>query len=257
MREVRGLWRIDVISAEPERLAAFYEALGFTRSGTSREGRETRLGLRLGEARVDLVRPARLGAPYPAAAPGWSPSFQHFAIVVSDMRAAYARLQAQTGWTAISTDGPVRLPEASGGVTAFKFRDPEGHPLELIMSAASPAGGADVFLGIDHSAISVADTQRSIEFYETLGLTRVGGSLNTGPEQARLDDMAAPVVEVTALAPTEPTPHLELLCYRGNFPRDASRLGPNDIAATRVIFGQAASVMIHDPDGHLIVVDQA
>lgn len=25
-----------------------------------------------------------------------------------------------------------RLPESSGGVTAFKFRDPDGHPLELL-----------------------------------------------------------------------------------------------------------------------------
>ena len=44
----------------------------------------------------------------------------------------YARLSAHAGWTTISTDGPQLLPASSGGVTAYKFRDPEGHPLELI-----------------------------------------------------------------------------------------------------------------------------
>ena len=99
--------------------------------------------------------------------------FQHFAIVVADMALAYRRLCSVSGWTAISIDGPQRLPPSSGGVSAFKFRDPDGHPLELL---AFPDGrwpaqwrarsNGDLALGIDHSAISVSDSARSIAFYQ-------------------------------------------------------------------------------------------
>ncbi len=255
MTGVRRLSRIDLICAEPRRLAHFYEALGFSCSEPVSAAGETRVRLRLGLERVDLVRPSRPGAPYPADVSGWNLAFQHFAIVVSDMRLAYDRLRLRDGWRAISLDGPVRLPEASGGVTAFKFRDPEGHPLELIAIPRRSADGPGVFRGIDHSAISVADTQRSVRFYESLGLTRTGGSLNRGAEQASLDGMAAPVVEVTALSPRAPTPHIELLSYRGDFVRDTPYPDANDIAATRLVLGETASTITRDPDGHLVVVE--
>ncbi|ODR96565.1 hypothetical protein AUC70_14945 [Methyloceanibacter stevinii] len=32
----------------------------------------------------------------------------------------------------VTAGAPVLLPPNTGSVTAFKFRDPEGHPLELI-----------------------------------------------------------------------------------------------------------------------------
>jgi catechol 2,3-dioxygenase-like lactoylglutathione lyase family enzyme len=256
MTWIGELSRIDVMSADPVHLADFYEGLGFTRAAPVRNRGEARLALRLGDERVDLVRPATPGAPYPPCVPGWSLQFQHFAIVVSDMRQAYARLQAQIGWTAISTDGPVRLPEASGGATAFKFRDPEGHPLELIAFLRTGRRYAEVLIGIDHSAISVADTRRSTRFYEQLGLIHTGGSLNTGPEQARLDGISEPVVEVTALTPGDPGPHLELLCYRGSFTRAAHRPNPCDVAATRLIFGETATMMVYDPDDHVIVIEE-
>ena len=98
------------------------------------------------------------------------PPFQHFAIVVSDMTAAYANLQVLQNWTAISR-WPANSPPSSGGVTAFKFRDPEGHPLELLTFAPGPKSARwslrsdNNYLGIDHSAISVADTDRSVAFY--------------------------------------------------------------------------------------------
>ena len=59
--------------------------------------------------------------------------FQHMAIVVSDMARAYAHLQAFP-IDSISVE-PQTIPpdnEASAGVCAFKFRDPDGHDLELI-----------------------------------------------------------------------------------------------------------------------------
>ena len=133
---------------------------------------------------------------------------------------------------------------AFGGVTAFKFRDPEGHPLELLSfpSETGPkiwqyVGGDDPCLGIDHSAVSVADTRRSAAFYAALGLTVLARSLNTGPEQERLDDVSGATVEVTALAlPAGTKPHLELLCYRGDFPHSEQIPDVNDVAATRLVF---------------------
>jgi catechol 2,3-dioxygenase-like lactoylglutathione lyase family enzyme len=270
MTIVQTLSRIELISSDLAQLAAFYHTLGFTVSETPppQAMEPVRLALALGHERVDLVRPLNPGAPYPAVVPGWNLQFQHFAIVVSDMAQAYARLQRTVGWTAISLNGPQRLPDTSGGVTAFKFRDPEGHPLEFI---AFPTGrwpdrwrrasGVDLFLGIDHSAISVADTRRSQRFYETLGLVLSASSFNIGCEQARLDNIVEPRLSVTTLTTAgHAAPHLELLCYHGEFPRTAPP--PADsIAATRLVFrlaatGKSAEATLRDPDGHTIVLER-
>lgn len=142
-------WRIARVSFttdEPAACSAFFrEALGFEETGIEERadadfGRlmglpgaraQVRL-LRLGRQEVELVAFAEKGRPYPPGSTSADRWFQHIAIVVSDMRAAYSRLAARSGWTPISTAGPQLLPESSGGVTAFKFRDLEGHPLELI-----------------------------------------------------------------------------------------------------------------------------
>ena len=87
------------------------------------------------------------------------------AIVVNDMRHAYQQVMANRRFRPISRNGPVRLPDGSGGVTAFKFRDHDGHPLELL---AFPEGhvpgpwrtgnGSGSFLGVDHTAIACSDS---------------------------------------------------------------------------------------------------
>src|SRR5690606_16398048 len=110
----------------------------------------------------------------------------------------------------------------TGSVTAFKFRDPEGHPLELI--SFPPGVGAPVWekvrgegiLGCDHTAISVMNLDRSLHFYaDLLGFRIASRSLNQGPEQDRLDDLPGCLVDVVALEPTIiTTPHVELLHYR-------------------------------------------
>jgi catechol 2,3-dioxygenase-like lactoylglutathione lyase family enzyme len=299
---VTKLSRIRLIAAQPQQLAAFYEsAFGFvrtTQAATDAASLAKLLGkpdattrcltLRLGEQEIELVGFFSAARSVPAVA-GWSPLFQHFAIVVSDMAAAYARLRAQTGWSPISTGGPQLLPPASGNVTAFKFRDPEGHPLELLgfNPESTPEHWkrhcAGVALGIDHSAISVADTGRSIAFYERFGLNRIGGSLNFGPAQEKLDDIPDVRVEVTALAPpAHPTPHVELLCYRGRYDRIGQALDVNDIAATELVFAVEDDAALHaiaaenrdacvsgpvtsndgpalalfrDPDGHLLCLE--
>lgn len=273
---VNQLARISLNSADPPLLAQFYiDALGFTvlkdRSGSAQV-----LRLALGETRLDLVR-AR-GTPYPAEVPGWSPLFQHCAIVTSNMAQAMAHLQRFSGWTAISQKGPEQLPKSSGGVRAFKFRDPEGHPLEFLEFPVQPQR-PKLFLDIDHSAISVANTERSIAFYTALGLHVGATSLNVGVEQQRLDNVQDPQVEVTALQfATDTKPHVELLCYRGSYDRSGAWAQPDHIAATRivctvqaresivaicqrfpehVIRRDAATALLHDPDGHLIEIEVA
>ena len=292
-----------MICSDPDRLAAFYEAaLGFERTDEVAitepafgalmgiPGAVTRvITLQLGERQVELNGVDPPGRNYPRGVSGRSLLFQHFAIVVSDMAAAYVQLSAHDGWTTISTGGPQVLPVSSGGVTAYKFRDPDGHPLELIAFArgATPrrwqTASAAACLGIDHSAISVADTERSVKFYERLGLHRTGGSLNQGPEQDRLDGVAGAIVEVTALAPPRfSTPHVELLCYRNGVDRTSAPPATNDVVATRLVLAVengatlrslcaqnpdafasgpvrfsdgTRRAILRDPDGHLLCLE--
>ncbi len=133
--------------------------------------------------------------------------FQHIAIVVSDMEAAYRRLRANKV-THVST-APQTLPEylpAAAGISAFYFRDPDGHNLELIHF---PEGKGDprwqapsgrLFLGIDHTAIGIDDTDRSAVFYQDiLGLKVAGNSENYGAEQERLNQVFGAHLIITGL----------------------------------------------------------
>ncbi len=204
-------------------------------------GGAVRHTLLLGREAVDILQFDAPGQDYPRPLCPDDNAFQHFALVVSDMELAFAQLQGVPGWTPISNGGPQRLPQRSGGVTAFKFQDPDGHPLELL---AFPEGAipphwrerssTGIFLGIDHSAISVRDTATSTAFYKSLGFTVVAKTLNHGVEQAHLDGVPNPQVEVTALALDASTPHLELLCYRSEVHPPRRALASNDVAATRI-----------------------
>ena len=287
MTSIAKIARFSLTTAGAGRLAAFYQrAFGFRQIALEQRsaaefarlpgvaGGVRALTLGLGEQIVELVEFTVPGQPYPADAASSDIAFQHFAIVVADMRAAYARLRDVAGWAAITSDGPQKLPESSGGVTAFKFRDPEGHPLELLAfpKEGTPpewrvAGAFGPCLGIDHSAISVTDTTRSVAFYEALGFAVSARSRNHGPEQGRLDRLPTPEVEVTALTPLEPTPHVELLCYRSSAPGVRPPLRDNDVAATRLVLQAPAPAgasprrtvrrSLFDPDGHHLVIDEA
>ncbi len=196
--------------------------------------------LSLGSQRIELSEfPDAI--PYPPGATSADLCFQHCAVVVNDMDAAYARLLQHGGGTAISTEGPQRLPPTSGSVTAFKFRDADGHPLELI---SFPLGSGDRVwqqhaggptLGIDHIAISVSNVERSITFYRLLGFEISSRSVNRGAEQQRLDGLAQVEVDVIALQPgMAETPHLELLGYRIPYGRKFPNVGACAISADRV-----------------------
>ncbi len=225
--------------------------------------------LQLGRESVDILQFDTPGRPYPRSLSPNDTGFQHFAIVVSDMDLALLKLQRTDGWTPISIGGPQRLPHRSGGVTAFKLQDPEGHPLELL---AFPEHGVPAhwrersrdgtFLGIDHSAISVRDTAISTYFYQTLGFSVTAQTFNHGEAQANLDGVPRPKVEVTALSLNASTPHLELLCYRSEVHLPRQALASNDVAATRTALAadglkndvDAAQRLVTDPDGHRLLL---
>lgn len=305
------LLRVGLTVPDLARTAAFYvEALGFAAAESAREAppglagalgledaRITLQRLRLGTQEIELAEFDPPGQPYPVASTSYDLWFQHIAIVVGDMAAAHARVVAHGGAAAITQGGPQRLPPSSGGVTAWKFRDPDGHPLELI--AFPPGGGPEAWrhiarnaltLGIDHSAISVADAGRSAAFYEgVLGFSRGSRQVNRGPEQERLDAAPGAVVDVVALDPAAaPTPHIELLGYRVPRGRPIPPGGghANDVAASRLVLqvegvdalaevlgGQerlrlvsprvaalpdgTRAALARDPDGHLLLLAEA
>jgi catechol 2,3-dioxygenase-like lactoylglutathione lyase family enzyme len=119
-------------------------------------------------------------------------------------------------------------------------------------------------LGIDHSAICVRDSGRSIAFYAGLGLNEAARSLNSGPEQERLDGIPQARVAVTALAPRQGTPHVELLCYQSAAHAAALTLRNNDVATTRLVLEMSnepptttanrAARQVLDPDGHHLLI---
>ena len=170
--------------------------------------------LQLGNQRVTLAKYVDSpGKSYPEATRGHDLWFQHLAIVVRDMKAAHERL-VQAGVKGTSPH-PITIPEtnhAAAGVKAYYFRDPENHPLELIWFP--PDKGLPfwqeptekLFLGIDHSAITVADTAQSLHFYrDLLGLTKKGESLNSGESQELLSGVKNARVHITGLRYDHPT----------------------------------------------------
>lgn len=254
-----ALLRLSLTVSRLETLAAFYEtALGFhapdgavgdpALAALLGADAARRLILRRGAQHLELVQLTPPGRPYPTLQAANDPLFQHAALVTADIEAAYARL-APHAHTAISRNGPSRLP---GGITAYKFRDPDGHPLELIQFPVPNPATAN---GIDHTAISVADAGRAIAFYEALGLACTARQRNTGPAQDALDGLRDTSVEVVAMCPPSPAPHLELLAYRTALVSGAvPRAAPRDLAASRTVFAAGGQpVLRHDPDGHALL----
>ena len=252
-----------LVTADPDRLAAFYRAIGFTPGESipiaddelrmlDLAGSGRRQPLTLGESRIDLDWFATPGLPYSADANAADLIFQHFALVTDDALAAW-RLALDAGASPISRDGPVRLPQSASGVTAVKVRDPDGHPLELLQfpAGANPSWSGNGVMGIDHSAISVSDIAASRRFYAEHGLSEAKASLNHGPTQVALDGLDDARVDVVPINPPTAPPHLELLGYRTPTGRPHAPLAMNDIAATRIVWYAERDALLRDPDGHL------
>jgi catechol 2,3-dioxygenase-like lactoylglutathione lyase family enzyme len=292
-----------VTVADLDRSVAFYaDVLGFEKLGESEvaDAEHERLygvfGLRLrvarlalGDERLDLLQfLAPEGRPVPPDSRGNDRWFQHIALAVSDMGAAYAHLRRHKVRHASS--GPQRLPDwnpKAGGIEAFYFKDPDGHFLEAIRF---PEGKGDprwqrkserIFLGIDHTAIVVKDTDASVRFYRELGLEPKGESENHGVEQEHLNNVFGARLRITLLRGSK-GPGIELLEYLApadgrDYPRDSR---PNDLWHWHVRLGAEAvpdaaararrggrwvspgavavegrsRALVRDPDGHAIEI---
>ncbi len=273
---------VEVAGSEVERLQGVFPA------------RLRVVRMRLGREEIELSQYlAPAGRPVPADSRSNDLWFQHIAIVVSDMPRAYAKLRQHR--VAHASSGPQRLPDSNpnaGGIEAFYFRDPDGHFLELIRFPSGKgeprwqASDGRLFLGVDHTAIAVRDTEASLRFWrDELGLRVAGGSENFGLEQERLNAVFGARLRITALRAAE-GPGVELLEYlspaggrprppaaRANdllhwqtdlFTRDVQALArtllaagasfdsPGDVTLPDEALGFREGLLVADPDGHRV-----
>jgi catechol 2,3-dioxygenase-like lactoylglutathione lyase family enzyme len=273
-----GVLDFRVVSDETAGGASYDSLQGLT--GTSLRV----VRLQLGEEYLQLTQYlSPPGRPAPADARSNDRWFQHVAIIVSNMDSAYARLQ-RFKVTEVSA-GPQLLPKTipnAAGIRAFYFKDPDGHPLEVLQFPADKGdpkwhGRTDrLFLGIDHTAIVVRDTKRSLAFYrDALGLHIAGESMNFGTEQERLNNVPGARLHITGLRAAA-GPGIEFLQYLKPsdgrpYPGDEH---PNDIvhwqttiavpdlvSAARTVrqggyrvvsVGVSNGLIVRDPDGHAI-----
>ncbi len=248
--------------------------------------------LKLGDEHIRLTEHlSAKGWAIPSDSRSYDHWFQHIAIVVRDMDQAYARLR-QRKVKHVST-APQTLPEwniNAGGIKAFYFCDPEDHVLEIIFF---PPGKGDpkwqrqagdrVFLGIDHTAIVVSDTDKSLAFYrDVLGFRVAGESENYGVEQEHLNQVFGARLHITGLR-AEHGPGIEFLEY---ITPPGGRPLPPDAKANDFVFWNthlavdhvtsaaqraresgaqfvskhsenARAVIVRDPDGHALELDEA
>jgi catechol 2,3-dioxygenase-like lactoylglutathione lyase family enzyme len=226
--------------------------------------------LQLGKEQIELTEfMTSKGRPIPPDSRSNDRWFQHIAIVVSDMEQAYQHLRQQQ--VIHTSPTPQTLPDwnsVAGGIQSFYFQDPDGHNLELIhfpVGKGNPKWQgytASLFMGIDHTAIVVADTVASLAFYgDLLGLELQQTSHNWGIEQEHLSGVERAQVKISSLkAPTGLG--IELLEYIQ--PLDGRPM-PTDTVANDLWYWQTTVILenlitletcqhwlIQDPDGHNI-----
>jgi len=233
--------------------------------------------------------------------------FQHLAIVVSDMDAAYQKL-LKNKVSHVST-APQTLPDYlpnAAGIKAFYFRDPEGHNLELIWFPPEKGGRwrvegggsktpetaqpstfhplpSTLFLGIDHTAIGISDTDTSMAFYrDALGLVWGGHSENYGTEQEHLNQVFGARLDINGLHadagfgveflryiappggrpyPTDSQPtdlwHYQTELEVDDLPKMLEKLekqGFTKISSAVAKIGNAEMFLVRDPDGHAVLL---
>ena len=164
---------------------------------------------------------------------------------------------------------------------------PDGHALEIL---SFPDGkglpkwhrpGTRLFLGIDHTAIVVSDTDASLRFYrDALGLRVAGSSDNHGVEQERLNNVEGAHLRITALrgasgpgvefleylnphtgrpapadARSDDLTHWETVVAAGGLSALAERLrssGISFISPAVVHAAEGRAALVRDPDGHAV-----
>jgi catechol 2,3-dioxygenase-like lactoylglutathione lyase family enzyme len=271
---VRGVEAVAITVSDMDRAIDFYSrVLSFEKisdievSGEEYEHLQGVFGVRmrvvrmkLGDEAIELDEYlAPKGRPIPVDSRSNDRWFQHVAIIVSDMDKAYGWLRQNKVEHASS--GPQTLPswnKNAGGIAAFYFKDPDGHPVEILHFP--PDKGAQkwhrpsekLFLGIDHTAIVVSDTDASVRFYrDLLGMQVAGESENYGTEQEHLNNVFGAHLRITGLRARQ-GPGIELLEYLA--PRDG-RPFPGDEHANDLVHRQ--TILSADNAGQLAEKSQA
>jgi catechol 2,3-dioxygenase-like lactoylglutathione lyase family enzyme len=309
---IDGVDAIGITVSDMDRAVDFYSrVLTFEKvsdtevTGTDYEHLEGVFGLRirvvrmrLGDESIELTEYlAPKGRPIPVDSRSNDRWFQHIAIIVSDMDKAYSWLRQNKVEHASS--GPQRLPDwnkNAAGISAFYFKDPDGHPVEVLQFP--PDKGREkwhrstdkLFLGIDHTAIVVGNTDASLAFYrDVLGMRVAGESENYGTEQEHLNNVFGAHLRITALRGTS-GPGIELLEYLAPrdgrpFPSDehandvvhrqtvlvtgTADRAAQDLAAAQIRFvssgvfanhtdqlGFSKAFVVRDPDGHAVEIEE-
>lgn len=252
--------------------------------------------MRLGDEFIELTEYlAPKGRPIPVDSRSNDRWFQHIAIITSDMEKAYAWLRQNK--VEHASTGPQRLPDwnkNAAGIKAFYFKDPDKHALEILQF---PEGKGDarwhskssLFLGIDHTAIVVSNTEASLKFYQdVLGLRIAGTSENYGTEQEHLNNVFGARLRITSLRAAGGGPGIEFLEYLAPrdgrpFPVDARSndvyhwqtslaiasvdaaaqnlldqnylfVSPGTVAVTNAELGFSKGLLVRDPDGHVMAL---
>jgi catechol 2,3-dioxygenase-like lactoylglutathione lyase family enzyme len=209
------------------------------------------------------------------------------------MDKAYAHLRANR--VRHASTAPQTLPSyitAAAGIRAFYFKDFDNHVLEIL--SFPPDKGAPrwheleksgrLFLGIDHTAIVVGDTEASLRFYrDELGLRVAGESINYGPEQEYLNNVFGAKLHISGLATPQPGINVEFLEYLAPtngrpYPQDSRSndlwhwqtsfetrgidrffrsIKPEYISTGTVLFASPVldfnrASVVRDPDGHAV-----
>ena len=304
---VNGVDAIGLTVSDLDRSVDFYTQVLYFRkvaecevAGDAWEHLEGVFGVRQRTARLQLgdesIELTEFLAPRGRAAPADARSndrwFQHVALIVSDMDQAYTWLRKNKVQHA--SPGPQLLPwwnPNAGGIRAFYFRDPDGHAVEILSFPADKGAPKwhrttnELFLGIDHTAIVISDTESSLRFYrDQLGMEVAGESENYGPEQERLNNVFGARLRITALR-AKSGPGIEFLEYLA--PRDGRPYPPDEKAndlihwqtkfaginaeeaaqslrkdrATFVSTGaielpDGKALVVRDPDGHAVEIKE-
>jgi catechol 2,3-dioxygenase-like lactoylglutathione lyase family enzyme len=242
--------------------------------------------MRLGAERLELVEDrGRVGHSVPVEVPRDERAPQRIALAVNDIEQASLWLQRQQ--VRQRTEPPLQdVSQRPTGIRAVSFEDPDGHVLEIV---EYPAGHGDVrwqrptdrvFLGIDHAALVVGNTDESVRFYrDTLGLRVTGSRESDAPEPENervggpsrittLRGADGPAIElVESLAPHEARPAShgsgrQTLVVTTDAKLDAPRAGQpattmehgKIVSLTDATLGFRRGLAAVDPDGHRVQV---
>jgi len=309
---VQRVSAIEITVSDMDRAVEFYSrVLDFKKisdrriAGVAYEHLEGVFGLRvrvvrmqLGQEQIELEEfLVPKGAPLAQDSRSNDRWFQHIAIIVSDMDASFDWLRRNK--VEFLSSGPQLLPEwnkSAAGIRAFYFKDPDGHPLEILQFPQDKGdpkwhnATRQLFLGVDHTAIVVGDTEASLHFYrDLLGMRIAGESENYGTEQEHLNNVFGARLRITALR-ANAGPGIELLEYltprdgrpfpaneRANdLVRHETEIESDDLSSTfkallaahstlissgvvslPTELGYTQALEVRDPDGHVIRIHNA